>query len=66
MCGREECIEARLRNSSDAICVSFMITIVCPITVTELIGPTKVFTLSAISAERDSNVGQPGLLEHTV
>jgi len=43
MCGREECDEARLRNSSDAVCVSFKITIVCPITVTELMGPANTF-----------------------
>ena len=37
--GRDECIAERFSIRSTASCASFKITIVCPKTVTELIGP---------------------------
>jgi hypothetical protein len=39
MLGREEYIEERFPSSSIAIFASFRTTMVCPITVIELIGP---------------------------
>jgi hypothetical protein len=41
MLGREEYIEERFPSSSIAIFASFKTTMVCPITVIELIGPER-------------------------